>query len=79
MTALALIGRDGVRSFGQPTAGFTTANRVERLADGAILAITVSKVSARDGVAINGPIRPDIEVPLAEAESAALAWLRESC
>ena len=40
MTALALVGRSKVRTFGAPSAGFTTTNVPYPLSDGAFLVIT---------------------------------------
>jgi carboxyl-terminal processing protease len=79
MTAIALIGRMGVRSFGAPTAGFTTANEVNRLSDGAILMITATTVRDRTGKDYAGPIAPDEEVALSEAETTATDWLESQC
>jgi carboxyl-terminal processing protease len=77
MTAMALIGRDRVRSFGQPTAGLSTANVTFPLADGAVLVITTANAADRTGFQYEGPIAPDEKVPLESAEAAALRWLSD--
>ena len=79
MVALGLIGRPGVRTFGQPSGGYTTANTTERLSDGALLVVTVSTVADRNGQVADGPILPDENVPAAEAEAAARNWLATQC
>ncbi len=77
MTAIALIGRKDVRSFGKPTAGYTTANRPLRLSDGATLVITGAFVRDRGGRDYRDEIRPDVEAE--DAEAAASAWLGSMC
>jgi hypothetical protein len=79
MTALALIGRVGVRTFGEPSAGYTTANVPYLLSDGAFLVITETKVRDRAGKDYDGPIIPDEHVRVADGERAASDWLRKSC
>jgi hypothetical protein len=49
MTAIALIGRQGVRTFGAATAGYTTANEPFELPDGAEIALTSAFVRDRAG------------------------------
>lgn len=77
MTAIALIGRDRVRSFGQPTAGLSTANATFPLPDGAVLVITTANAADRTGFQYEGPILPDQPTPLDAAEAAALRWLSD--
>jgi C-terminal processing protease CtpA/Prc len=79
MTALALIGRSGVRTFGAPSAGFTTANVPYPLTDGAFLVITETTVRDRSGKDYKGPIIPDEQVAILDAERAASEWLSRSC
>ncbi|QAY77262.1 S41 family peptidase [Sphingosinicella sp. BN140058] len=79
MTAIALLGRARVRTFGAPTAGFTTANETSPLGDGAVLVITTMTVRDRTGKNYAGPIVPDDRVALADAEAAAKTWLRSQC
>lgn len=75
MIAIGFAGRPLARSFGQPTAGLTTANSSIVLSDGAVLALTSSYVEDRLGHRYDGPMRPDEIVALDRAEAAAKAWL----
>ena len=79
MVAAALTGSERFRRFGQPTGNYSTANQPFPMSDGAWLVVTVSTVRDRSGAMIDGAIEPDVDVPMEEAEAAALAWLRESC
>lgn len=79
LTALALIGRDGVRTFGAPTAGLTTGNSVHPLSDGALLVITSVTARDRTGKDYPGPITPEVKVADDQAEGAALDWLARAC
>ena len=58
---VAFHGADEVRMFGYPTEGLTTANEPVDLADGAILILTMSVFTDRNGVefGINLPVEPD--------------------
>lgn len=73
MAAIALIGRPGTRTFGAPTAGYTTANQPVRLSDGAVIALTSGFVRDRLGRDYRDAIVPD--APAANALEAAIAWL----
>lgn len=77
MTALALIGRSGVRSFGSASAGFLSGNIVMPLPDGAHLAITEVLVHDRTGKDYSETIQPD--VPATDAEQAAKDWIERQC
>lgn len=77
MTALALIGRPGVRTFGTNSAGFLSGNVVLPLPDGAHLAITEVLVHDRTGKDYPETIQPD--VPAADAQQAAAAWIERQC
>ena len=61
--ATAFKGAPGVRSFGAPTRGLSTANRGFFLSDGSLLVLTVAGLEDRHGVAITGPLLPDVTVP----------------
>lgn len=75
-TMLAFRGLDYSRSFGQPTAGYSSANNTIDMYDGATLVITVAKDKARTGEEYSEePIIPDEETD--SAEEAAMAWLAE--
>ena len=53
-------GRDNTRSFGDQTAGKSSANTTVTLADGSLLNITTSALYDRSGTAYGGPIAPDV-------------------
>ena len=75
-TAMAFEGRAGVRVFGQPTAGFVTANGIYALPDGAQMAVTVSSAQDRLHREYRARIVPDaITAPGTATDTAALAWL----
>jgi C-terminal processing protease CtpA/Prc len=57
--ALAFRGRARTRSFGQPTAGLSTANTSFPLPDGAILVITTGVMADRKGSPYGGTVNPD--------------------
>lgn len=70
-------GLSNVRTFGSPTAGYASANRVFDMEDGTKLVITTSCDVARTGeVFCDNPINPDCltDTPM----DAALEWLRIS-
>ncbi len=79
MTALALIGRPGVRTFGSPTAGYTSANKPYPLSDGATLVVTETGVADRTGRDYTGPMVPDETVAEEATEGRAVAWLTSQC
>jgi carboxyl-terminal processing protease len=79
MTALALIGRTGVRTFGAPSAGLTSANEIFPLEDGAHLVLTTSAAFDRTGKTYAGPVLPDQPVADASVEGAAREWLASQC
>lgn len=73
MTAIAFIGRPGVRTFGATSRGYTTANHLEPLPDGAAIAVTSAFVRDRNGRDYRSTVEPDERA--AHAETAALRWL----
>lgn len=78
MTLLAFLGRPGLRTFGDSTAGFTSANAGVPLRDGATMVVTVSY--ARDRLGRRHPLRvaPD-ELVTGDGNATldqAVAWLR---
>ena len=79
MTAMALIGRGGVRSFGTATAGLSTANSTHTMPDGAHLVITVSNAADRTGTVADGALHPDVATSVENAPFAARDWLFEQC
>lgn len=73
--AIAFIGQDNVRVFGQPSYGFTTGNEARTLSDGAVLNLTTSIDADRTGRRYEGPIRPDELASDEQLAPAAAAWL----
>lgn len=74
--ALAFRGRANTRSFGRPTAGYSTGNRPERLPDGSLLVVTSSVMVDRNGQGDGRKIAPDVEVAdSGDAAAAARDWL----
>lgn len=71
----AFRGIDGVRSFGSPTAGYTSANLPIPLADGARIILTQSIYVDRTGTEFpEVPISPDEAAP-GDAVEAARTWI----
>ena len=84
VTAMAFIGRPAARLFGQPTGGYTTANRPYKLPDGAGLLLATMTEADRTHQLHLGPLVPDEVVPpTAPADGsdpalqAATTWLRK--
>ncbi|MDF1488646.1 S41 family peptidase [Tessaracoccus caeni] len=76
--ATAFHGLDRVRSFGVPTAGYTSANSVLPLYDKALLVLTGAVYVDRDGVNLNEePIVPDVEASPTTVLDEATGWLAE--
>jgi hypothetical protein len=79
--AIAFRGRPKTRSFGQNTAGLSTANEEFPLSDGAILILTVATMADRKGAVYGGTVEPDAKIEARGAGDpilkAALAWLEE--
>jgi len=78
IVAIAFRGRSHVRSFGQPTAGLTTANRGFKLSDGSSIALAVSVDADRTGRVYGGKLDPDEVVDDTAVLDAASKWLHES-
>lgn len=75
-SVLAFRGRAGSRSFGQPSAGYSTANTPQRLPDGSLLLLTGSVIADRNGVGDGNRLQPDVIVAEGQdATTAAQAWL----
>ena len=75
-TAVAFQGRENTRFFGEPTAGLTTSNEPLFLADGAMMALTMSVFADRTGVSYGQGIsvEPD-EMIAGDPTPAATEWL----
>jgi carboxyl-terminal processing protease len=82
--AVAFRGRPNTRSFGEPTAGLSTANRMFELPDGSQIVLTVSLDVDRNGQAYGSKLQPDQPVtPDANngsdaAMNAATVWLMKT-
>jgi carboxyl-terminal processing protease len=72
--AIAFVGQAGVRSFGQPTYGFSTGNEPRTLSDGAIVNLTVTVDADRTGKRYGVPVVPDVVVDDAGITAAVDAW-----
>jgi len=76
-------GRPRTRSFGQPTAGLSTANGTFPLSDGAMIMLTTAVDADRTGQRYGDKVTPDVIVDAAAGTddttlSAAIQWLRQS-
>ncbi|MEU3623851.1 hypothetical protein BS329_08700 [Amycolatopsis coloradensis] len=72
-TLVSFLGLDRVRTFGQPTAGFSTANESFELSDGALLIVTTATMADRTGRRYGKSIAPDERT--GDQVAAATAWL----
>ena len=73
---LSFRGLDYSRSFGQPTAGYASANTVYDYPDGSELMLTMAKDKARTGEEfMDDPVQPDEHSD--EPEQAAREWLAQ--
>lgn len=73
-TMLAFRGLENSRSFGEPTAGYASANTVYDFPDGRSLMLTIAKDKARTGEEFSeDPVTPD--APLTELDG----WLKAQC
>lgn len=79
ITAVALIGRANVRTFGQASAGYSTSNATYILSDGAHLMVTSGYIRDRTGRQYAGPLTPDVATPPGEAQAEATLWLATQC
>lgn len=78
MVAVALMSLASARSFGQPTANFTTAVIPFELSDGAVLGVTSSKIAFASGEVVEGALQPDV-VAGEDAQEQAVEWLSDTC
>jgi hypothetical protein len=80
VVAVAFRGRPGARSFGSPTAGYSTTNTSFDLSDGAMLFLATSVYVDRAMNAYGGELPPDDAVPASTEGDAplerAVQWLR---
>lgn len=83
-TLVSFIGRQRTRTFGEPTAGRSTANEGFTLSDGAMMLITTAKFVDRNGRIYGGKIQPEqfvastsaVELERDPVVAAAIDWLR---
>jgi C-terminal processing protease CtpA/Prc len=61
--AIAFAGRPRSRSFGEHTAGFSTANQNIPLSDGALLFLCSSVAADRTGHPYPDGLNPEVEIP----------------
>ena len=71
--AIAFVGQPGTRSFGQPSAGLSTANTPIRLRDGAVVNLTNAVDVDRTGKRYGVPVIPDVQSNQAALDAA--RWL----
>ena len=79
VVVLAFKGAPGARSFGAPTAGYSSANQTIRLYDGTQMLLTSAVDIDRTGTTYGERVDPDQATPVDAAEQAATAWLRQQC
>lgn len=59
-TTISFIGKKNVKTFGQPSAGLTSANQAYRLSDGKTLLLAITYEMDRAGKKYMGKIEPDV-------------------
>ena len=75
MTAISLLGIDNSKSFGNPSAGLTTANVTFKLSNGANLFLASSYCTDRKNKVYKGKIQPDMFVENATVIQKAIQWI----
>ncbi|MCB2377535.1 S41 family peptidase [Hymenobacter sp. BT635] len=60
--AISLVGRPNTRSFGEPTAGYTTSNNGHKLPGGGGITLAESYEIDRNRKAYTGQVLPDVEI-----------------
>ncbi|GAA3923153.1 S41 family peptidase [Hymenobacter algoricola] len=74
--AVALRGRPGTRSFGQPTFGIPSATTTYPLSDGALLNLTTAYFADRTRRVYDAPLVPDEALAPGQTLSRAVEWVR---
>lgn len=78
--ALAFKGKADVFIYGEPTAGYTTANATYSLSDNSMLVLTVCQEADRTGKVYSGRLIPDVTVASSSGadtiKMAAIEWLK---
>lgn len=82
MTAISMIGLNNVKTFGQPSAGFTTSNSTYRLSNGAILALANAYAADRKKNIYKERIYPNVHIrentkTADDTLEAALEWVQK--
>ncbi len=80
MTAICFIGLPNTKSFGENTAGLTTANRIFNMGNDNLLVLANSYTMDRNKKIYTGSILPDVQVSSNDDDSVlqkALNWLKE--
>jgi len=81
MTTISFIGRPHTKLFGEPTGGYTTANKGFKLSDGSYLYLATSFTADRNKKEYRGKIQPDVFIKSSgnddQVIKAALMWLNE--
>ena len=82
IVALAFRGKEGVRLYGEPTAGYTTANATYSLSDNSMLVLSVCLEADRNGCICRGKVIPDALVTTQDpavrddlVRNSAIRWL----
>lgn len=79
MTAISLMGRDNSKSFGNKTAGYTTANGMYKLSNGATLLLAVSYSMDKNKKKYTDGINPEVWIDENEdILGSAVKWLEKS-
>jgi len=79
-TAVCFIGKPNSRSFGEPTGGYTTGNKVFPLSEGNIFVVASSYILDRNKKKYTGSITPDVVVEDPNDTNVleqATAWLKQ--
>lgn len=77
MTAISLLGRKNSKSFGEQSAGYTTANGNYDLSNGASLFLANSYCENRNKKVYVGSIQPDVEVDNSDIIETTLKWIEK--
>ncbi|MFN8253631.1 MAG: S41 family peptidase [Ferruginibacter sp.] len=80
MMAICFTGKSNSRSFGKPTGGFTTGNRIFYLSDDNIFVLATSYCLNRDKTVFKTRIQPDVaadDTPGPDALASAVEWIRQ--
>ena len=64
MTAISLLGRENSKTFGNKTAGYTTANAMYKLSNGATLLLAVSYSMDKNKKKYTDGINPEVQIPV---------------